>query len=393
MSMSARASRTPLCFSLICMPLWALATILTGCGTRSTQATTSIQTPIHVFAGTMSVFHVPTPYSLPGTITVGTDGNLWFPAIASSNFGTNRPSGAIGRMTPAGVLTLFALPTLKSYPQQITRGPDGNLWFTALQGSGQVIHGIDTPPKFSETLGEIGSITPTGTFGRFLLGSSQADPDGITSGPDGNLWFTETVRTGSSGSVSKVGRISLSGTLTEFPLSTHDTLAAAAPYITAGPDGNLWFTIQSSEGSNAVCRVGRITPQGAITLFTPAGLYIASDITNGPDHNLWFSSGYYVARIAPGGQVSEYSLPGHEYARASAGGITTGSDGALWFATNMSWVGRIAPDGTIKEYGYPTALGFDNGVNPLEGNELKGITIASDGTLWLTDDDQIGHFV
>ena len=38
---------------------------------------------------------------------------------------------------------------------------------------------------------------------------------------------------------SKIGRISTSGTITEFPVPTSDS----SPYgITAGPDGNLWFT-------------------------------------------------------------------------------------------------------------------------------------------------------
>lgn len=396
-AVSVRSRRTLPRPSLACMMLLVLATLVAGCttpsSTTSTRSTRPPTTSAHSFAGSMSVFHVPTPYTLPGRITAGPDGALWFAAIAYSNFGTNRPSGAIGRVTSAGVMTLFPLPSLNSYPRQVTLGPDGNLWFTALQGSGTVISGIDTPPKFSETAGEIGSITPLGTFSPFLARSARGIPDGIATGPDGNLWFTESVKADPSGSTINIARMSPIGMLTEFPLSQLDPLAAAAPSITAGPDGNLWFTIQSSAGSNAVCRVGRITPQGTITLFTPSGLYIAGDITNGPDGNLWISSGYYVARIAPEGQVSEYSLPGQGFGRASAGGITAGSDNALWFATDGSYVGRIAPDGIIKAYTYPPALNFDNGRNSLEGSALQGITTASDGTLWLTDDTQIGHFV
>ncbi len=233
-------------------------------------------------------------------------------------------------------------------------------------------------------------MTPAGKFSRFSLPSSQAYPDSITSGPDGNLWFTETVSIGSNSSISKIGHISPSGMITEFSLPTVDDFAR---YITAGPDGNLWFTIQSSKGFQAVCKIGRITPQGAITIFTPGNLYTAGDITSGPDHNLWFSSGYYIGRITPAGKVSEFSLPGYDYSRADAGGITADSDGALWFATNVSWVGRVTPDGTIKEYRYPTTLDFDNGGGSVAMNELKGIIITSDGTLWLTNDDQIGHFV
>ncbi len=54
----------------------------------------------------------------------------------------------------------------------------------------------------------------------------------ITAGPDGNLWFTE--RNGN-----KIGRITTGGVITEFTHSHRNS----RPYdITTGPDGNLWFT-------------------------------------------------------------------------------------------------------------------------------------------------------
>jgi len=58
-------------------------------------------------------------------------------------------------------------------------------------------------------------------------------PQGITAGPDGNLWFTEF-------NVDKIGRITPTGTLTEF--RTGITPGAHPAVITLGPDGNLWFT-------------------------------------------------------------------------------------------------------------------------------------------------------
>jgi virginiamycin B lyase len=55
--------------------------------------------------------------------------------------------------------------------------------------------------------------------------------------------------------------------------------------ITAGPDGNLWFT----EGS-ATNKIGRITPSGAITQY---GIHTEwswpLDIASGPDGRLWFA--------------------------------------------------------------------------------------------------------
>jgi len=74
-------------------------------------------------------------------------------------------------------------------------------------------------------------------------------PLGITAGPDGNLWFTE-----SNGN--RIGRITPLGVVTEFSAGI---TAAANPFgITAGPDGNLWFT--ESNGN----RIGRITTGAVI---------------------------------------------------------------------------------------------------------------------------------
>src|SRR5215203_2454606 len=65
-------------------------------------------------------FPIPTANSRPAGITTGPDGALWF---------TERGGDKIGRITTAGVITEFPLPTAGS-PRGITTGPDGALWFT-----------------------------------------------------------------------------------------------------------------------------------------------------------------------------------------------------------------------------------------------------------------------
>ena len=83
----------------------------------------------------------------------------------------------------------------------------------------------------------------------FVIPTPNSTPGGITTGPDGNIWFTEY-------DGNKIGRLTLAGVFTEFAVPF-----AKAPAITAGPDGNLWFT-ESYRG-----QVGRITPQGALQHF------------------------------------------------------------------------------------------------------------------------------
>src|SRR5437867_12950755 len=63
-------------------------------------------------------------------------------------------------------------------------------------------------------------------------------PTSIIAGRDGNLWFTE--RFGN-----KIGRIAPAGVITEFPLPPNPTCppngSNSTLGITTGPDGNLWF--------------------------------------------------------------------------------------------------------------------------------------------------------
>lgn len=57
-------------------------------------------------------------------------------------------------------------------------------------------------------------------------------PTGITAGPDGGLWFTET------GGPDRIGRIATDGTATGYSVPT----SPSYPAIIAGPDEALWFT-------------------------------------------------------------------------------------------------------------------------------------------------------
>jgi len=88
-----------------------------------------------------------------------------------------------------------------------------------------------------------------GTFAEFGLGGDVSGPLDITAGPDGNLWFTEYLN-------NRIGRITPSGALTEFAVPTPEAFPAD---IALGADGNVWFV--ETRGNN----VGRITPTGAAT--------------------------------------------------------------------------------------------------------------------------------
>src|SRR5260370_17068318 len=79
-----------------------------------------------------------------------------------------------------------------------------------------------------------------GIFHEYALPPSQFVPGSITSGPDGNLWFTE-IMTDQNGTpkASKIERITPTVTFSEFSLSSPNT--PATPIITE-PNANPWFT-------------------------------------------------------------------------------------------------------------------------------------------------------
>jgi streptogramin lyase len=246
-----------------------------------------------------------------------------------------------------GTTTEFAVPTGSSQPLDITTGPDGNLWFTENEGN------------------KIGRITPSGSITEFAVPTSNSQPYGITAGPDGNLWFTQPIEnTGSN----QIGRITPNGSVTEF---TVPTTFADPTYITSGPDGNLWFTEMTGN------KIGRVTTNGTFTEYAvPTNNSFPVDITAGPDGNLWFTenSGNKIGRITPSGSITEFAVP-----TAGAGplGITAGPDGNLWFTEAASHeIGKITTAGVITEYAVPTS-----------NSQPEKITTGPDGKLWFTEDN------
>jgi streptogramin lyase len=212
-----------------------------------------------------------TPAS-PEGIAAGPDGNIWF---------TEAGAGRIGRMTPAGVLTEFPIPSGPgSSPRGIVAGPDGNLWF--IESSRTTAVAKITPS---------GVITeyPHGALDQFYLGT-------IIAGPDGNLWFTQANNSGSPRQ-GAIARVTPNGVITTFDLPP-----GSVPYgLSAGPDRNIWFT---DSGGNTV---GRMDAGGAIRQFPlPRRNAQPLAMAAGADGRMWFTEGSWIASI--GATVPEVKL-------------------------------------------------------------------------------------
>lgn len=291
----------------------------------------------------ITIFEYPLPRSIitPEDLTVGPDGNVWFIDYAGNH---------VARMTPAGDVTVYPIPTAGSEPEGITSGPDHAVWFTECGGN------------------KIGKVTAQGVITEIPLPTNNSAPDDITVGPDGNLWFTEC-------GGPKIGRLTPSGTLTQFPLPSGDNSAGK---IATGPDGAFWFT-ENSVTPNAI---GRVTMSGSVIEYPTDGY--PDDIAGGPDGNVWFVEydGDAIGKITPQGNITQFPLPAPD---SRPDGIVGGPDGNLWFTEEYgNVIGRLSPStGAITEFPLPTAASL-----PAE------ITVGPDGTIWFIEEDhRIGKFL
>jgi hypothetical protein len=207
---------------------------------------------------------IPRSAGIPA-VAIGSEGNLW---LTNGNH--------IVRFTPSGLPTTFPVPqTNTQRAGGITQGPDGNLWFTENGGAGSAI----------------GRITPSGEVSSFALPEILHDPrqeyEGnypglITAGPDGRLWFTN--------GVGKIGRINPdNGRITEIKLPK----PTEAVGIASGPEGNVWYTARGEgpcNGGGLSCSMQIPTQAGIIGRISPKPMTVR--ILGGQRvHRRWVSVG------------------------------------------------------------------------------------------------------
>jgi streptogramin lyase len=238
------------------------------------------------------------------------------------------------------VITEFPILTPGSQPEGIVTGPDGNLWFA------------------EQAANQIGRMTPAGVVTEFPIPTAASWPETIAVGPDGNLWFTEQ-------DGNQIGRITTAGVITEFPIPSNPGQPEG---IGLGPDGNMWFTETLSN------KIAKITTDGVITEYPvlTAGSHPEGG-WGGSDGNAWFveNLGSKVGRVTKTGVVTEFPIP---TANAGPWNICAGHDGNLWFSEgNAHAVARVTPAGVVTE--------FTSGVTGV----TDYLTPGPDGNVWFTE--------
>lgn len=263
----------------------------------------------------------------------------------------------------------------------VLAGPDGNVWF--------YMSNLDDPTEDS-----IGYITPNGTVHARYITIPQTTGCltntfdcftvyGLRFGPDHNLWyFASQIFPPYS---SEIGRVTLAGAVTRFPLPQHGFGGLGFAFDTAG---NPWYFLQGKPISGHNVWVGKITISGShesITEFALPEPDLPASIVGGPDGNMWFfdDNTHAIGKITPAGAITEYPLPHRgKLAGIAQEEIILGTDHNLWFiGPQAGMVGRITPSGEITTY------------NDKANSYPRDLLAAPDGSIWFRDDAQqaLGH--
>src|SRR6266851_1855100 len=146
--------------------------------------------------------------------------------------------------------------------------------------------------------------------------------------PDGALWFTETL-------ANQIGRITTTGTVTEFPVLTANSRPFGITCQFDRSDGHIeiFFT---EANANQIGRMRYFPDHYEMTEFViPTPNSTPGPITFGPDGNIWFtefSGNSSVARMTPSGTFTEFTTP----TPSVPFGIRAGPDSKLYFTEQMA---------------------------------------------------------
>jgi virginiamycin B lyase len=261
--------------------------------------------------GSFTEIATKTANAQPWGIAGGSNGNYWYTEKAAAKIGT-----VLASSFTVSSQTEYAVPWSPSSPNEITSGtvPQNTLYFT-------------DPAKNA-----IGGITTSGVFsGPFVIPTANSGPEGITAGPNNEMWFTEYA-------AGKIGAFDPSGnTFTEYPLA-----AGAKPYrIIEDSAGALWFT-----DNGATPQLGHITNNGIITEYPLTGAGSATGLTQDAfgDIDVVDAAKNAIGVFNPGTlKFAEYPITTANSGASSIVLNTSGGDGKTYFTeTSADKIGQFS---------------------------------------------------
>jgi streptogramin lyase len=261
-------------------------------------------------------------------------------------------NGAIAGISTAGVSAEVLDPLWGGYgggPGDVLLGADGSQWYEDASefGSAYIVH---------HTAGGFKDIALP------IVGFDNNYVNSLALAPNGNVWFYDS---------GLLGSIAPNGKLTTYASGQQSSVASLA----FAADGTLWLALQSS--------LAQYDSKGHLLQTIP---YAANDVTAGPDGNVWFTQSDAIGTIEPNGALVVYPLyepiggcSPSPYTGCSRGigAIATGPDGALWFAEasdSAPGIGRLTVGGELRDYPIFAAR-----------SQPSDVSAGPDGNLWFVD--------
>jgi len=247
-----------------------------------------------------------------------------------------------------GLIKEFATKSTDSDPEGITIGALGIVWYT------------------EQTTNAIVASTTSGKIQvEYAIPTANAGPVGIVQASDLSIWFTET-------GAGNIGRLDIFGNFNEYavPNAVNNQLTVLA----LGSDGNLWFPEEFGNNIDVMDTKGNLLAQYAI----PTAGQLPFNIIAGPDGNLWYagdgvnvSGNFNLSKITTAGVITEYDI-----GQFDANFLAAGPDGNIWFTDHANQAVGVFNLTTLTATEYPVS-----GANP------EGIVAGADGNLWFAEAD------
>ena len=242
--------------------------------------------------------------------------------------------------------------------QEMTFDQDGNVWYTDRSIPNRV-----------------GRVNPTtGEIQDYVLPDPEGDPHGITTTPDGDVWWAETRGF-------HLGRIDpRTGEMTRYPMDSSGQAQGRGNTPDADSQGNVYYT------AIAGSLIGKWDAQTGTTRVwpTPTAYAGAYGMSVDRDDKVWFAE-YRRCKVAmfdpETEEFTEYESPSAPCTIRRPG---IDRDGNVWYgAFSKGMLGKIDPNtGQISEWKLP-----------MENSTPYDAVGAPDGNIWVSDGGQGGTLI
>lgn len=276
----------------------------------------------------------------PNTNLVAIGNTMWFTTReAPFRIGRADLSTVTGNpiyYAPAGTSGAF---------DDMTLGPDGNLWATSAQDARVV------------------RVTQSGVTASFT-GNGTIHPLGITRANDGNVWLADGVNR-------RVSRIDpATGAFTDYPVPQLSPATIPERITSLSTSSSVWFATQDGFGS--------VNPATGMVQVVATEAQQPLRLAAGADGTLWLTDGtQYVTQFTPPANYAKLKV--FDDPSSESAGLYVGDDGTVYVSDRWDWkLARIATakdtpaDTTVTEF-YNGALDhYFVTANPAEAAAIDG---------------------